>query len=133
MLSFCPHCTGAALIPGADRAPYTSMHLPSRNISALRRQSCLDSLELLHTELALGLNLVGVAKLAHMAGYDQQSIEAAHYAKEVYSEVARCLASPKYAKDLSRKQRQGISASMGNLRKALNIVAKAAPKRLAVA
>jgi hypothetical protein len=87
----------------------------------------------LHTELELGLNLVGGAKFARMVGYHQWSGRSAGHAKEVYTEVARYLANPKYAKQLSSEQRRGVAARMDNLRKSLDILSKRTPAGLAVA
>ena len=87
----------------------------------------------LHTELELGLNLVGVAKIARLVGYHQWSGRSAKYAREVYSEVERYLSNPKYAKGLSSKQRRGIVARMDRLREALDILYKVTQKRAAVA
>ena len=87
----------------------------------------------LHTELELGLNLVGVAKFARLVGYHQWSGRSAQHAKEVYSEVERYLANPKYAKRLSSRQRRGIAARMDSLRQALDTLCNVQQKRAAVA
>ena len=96
------------------------MRVPPSHFTIMRSQSRDYFMAFLHTELELGLNLVGVAKFARMVGYHQWSGRSVRHAKEVYTEVARYLANPRYAKQLSSKQRQGVAARMDNLRKCLD-------------
>ena len=110
-----------------------SMRVPVSHFNIMQWQSRDYFMAFLHTELELGLNLVGVAKFARLVGYHQWSGRSAQHAKEVYSEVEKYLANPKYAKRLSSKQRRGITTRMDNLKKALDTVSNVTQTRAAVA
>ena len=130
VLSFVPHCTGAALIIGDDRAQYTGMRLPSSKFATPHRQSRLDFVAFLQTELEFALSLVGATNIARLTARHQAPDQEFLCAEMVYSELARTLANPNNARQLSSKQRRGIVAGMANLKKALNTMTQ---KRAAVA
>ena len=109
------------------------MRMPSSNFATPHRQSRLDFVTFLQTELEFALSLVGVTNIARLTARHQAPDQEFLSAEDVYSELARTLANPQCAKQLSSKQRRGIAASMDNLKKALNAVPKVTQKRAAVA
>ena len=106
------------------------MRVPSSNIATLQRQTRLDFVALLRGELEFGLSLVGATNIARLTARHQAPDQEFLCAEMIYSELARTLANPNNARQLSSKQRRGIVAGMANLKKALNT---ATQKRAAVA
>lgn len=96
------------------------MNVRSKTFSALQRRSDENLLAFLQTELALGSTLARVAMTASEMGHRESCERSARHAENTYSEVARFLANPKYAKRITAEQRRKIRFDMVRLRKALD-------------
>jgi hypothetical protein len=109
------------------------MRMPSSNFATPHRQSRQDFVAFLQGELEFAMSLVGATNITRLTARHQAPDQESLCAEMVYSELARTLANPNNAKQLSSKQRRGIAASMENLKKALDTVSNVTQTRAAVA